>query len=266
MRTVFASLSVLTTLLLLAAAQARAGETPKIRSDVTTVFGYYGVTHGLSDRRYATAWGNVYFASGLGAHAEAHYMDREEAASFVAGGLSWNGENAFLRGWFGSSTDNVGILPEIYGRIEGNWRSSAETGIVISPAATYRSFRNGAEEASVEAEIAKYFPLKTGFLILSAFGRALYVDPGDYITTSFGAGVGYAQAGKVSVGLSLEAGRAAYDGILAPGSFDENYFSIRQHVSFHVTERAEVVGLMEYSSRASYDVYGGHIGLKLYFD
>lgn len=245
---------------------AFADEMTSVRSDISTVFGYYGATHGLSERRFATAWGNAHFSSGLGAHAEAHFMDREETASYFAGGLSWTGHNMFLRGWLGTSTENDGILPELYARIEGHWRSNPETGFVISPAATYRKFRNDAEEAAIEAEIAKYYPLKSGFLILSTFGRALFVDPGDHLTASFGGGVTYAQSGKVSIGVNVEAGRAAYDGILVARTFDEPYVSLRQHVSFYVTEKAEVLGLIEYSSRLSYDIYGGYVGLKLHFD
>lgn len=236
------------------------------RSDVTMVFGYYGVSHGNSDRRLATAWGNTTFANGLGMHAEAHFMDREETAAFLAGGVSWTSEFAEMRGWLGTSTENAGILPELYARFEGALRTSAGTGLVFRPALTYRSFRNSAEEAAAEIEAAKYFPVGTGVFIFSALARATYTNPGDHVSASFGAGVTYAHPRSVSVGLNLEGGRASYDGLLAPGKLDERYFSVRPVVSFYLTENTELFGLMEYSSRESYDIFGGHLGLKVHFD
>jgi len=236
------------------------------RSDITTVFGYYGVSHGISDRRFTTVWGNTLFANKLGVHAEAHYMDREETAGFLAAGVSWAGESTEVRGWLGTSSENDGILPELYGRVEGTFRASAETGLVFHSALVYRSFRNTAEEAAAEIEAAKYIPLQTGNLILSALVRLIYASPGDHISGAFGAGLAYVHPMNVSVGLQVEGGRAAYDGVLAPGKFDEQYLSIRPVVSFYLTDDVELVGLMEYASRESYDVYGGHVGLKVHFD
>lgn len=236
------------------------------RSDVTTVFGYYGVSHGISDRRFATTWANTVFANGLGAHAEAHFMDREETAGLLAGGLSWTGQSAEVRGWLGTSTDNVGILPELYARVEGAFRTNAETGFVFRSALVYRSFRNGAEEAVAEMEAAKYIPLQTGNLIISALVRGMYTDPGEHVSASFGAGLAYVHSRNVSIGINVEGGRAVYDGVLAPATFDESYFSIRPTVSFYLSDNMELVGMMEYSSRESYDVFGGHLGLKFHID
>lgn len=236
-----------------------------VRSDVTTVLGYYGLTSGISDRRFTTAWGNAHFANGFGTHAEAHFMDREESAGFFAGGVSWGGEPGEIRGWLGTSTENASILPELYARFEASYRTHSGTGLVFSPALTYRSFRNGAREAVAEMEVAKYISLGGPHLILSLMARGIASDPGRHMSASFGAGILYAQSGKVSVGLTLEGGRASYDGFLAPGTLDERYFSIRPVVSFHVTDNVEVLGLMEYSSRESYDAFGGHLGLKVHF-
>lgn len=236
------------------------------RSDYTTVFGYYGVTHGNSHRRFTTAWGNAYFAGGLGTHAEAHVMDREDTAAFFAGGLSWSNDRAEIRGWVGTSTDNVNTLPEVYARLDASYSSPSEWGFVFRPALTYREFRNGTEEIIGEFEIAKYVSLETGYLVFTAMARGLAIDPGRHISGAFGAGVLYAQSGKVSVGIGIEGGRASYDGLLGPGELDEPYVTIRPSVSFYLTEGLELVGMMEYSSRRSYDLYGGHIGLKFRFD
>lgn len=237
-----------------------------IRSDVTTVLGYYGLTNGNSDRRFATAWGNAHFASGFGAHAEAHFMDREESAGFFAGGISWGGDVGEIRGWFGSSTENAGILPDIYARVEAAYRTHPNTGLALKPALTYRSYSNGAREVGAEIELAKYVALETAHLIFTLMARGIATDPGRHISASFGAGVLYAQNGKSSAGIAVEGGRASYDGLLAPGSLDELYFSIRPVVSFYLTDNVEVLGLMEYSARESYDAFGGHVGLKIHFN
>ncbi len=85
--------------------------------------------------------------SGLGAHAEAHVMDREDTAAFFAGGLSWSSDRAEVRGWVGTSTDNFNTLPEYYARLEASYSFAPEWGLVFRPAVTYRQFRNGTEEA-----------------------------------------------------------------------------------------------------------------------
>lgn len=231
-----------------------------------TVLGYYGLTDGNSDRRFATAWGNAHFANGFGTHAEAHVMDREEMAAFLAGGISWGGDFGEVRGWLGSSTENVGILPELYARFEASYRTRPEVGLVFRPAVTYRDFRNGARETAAEVEVAKYVSLDSAQLIFTLMARGVASDPGDHIGAAFGAGILYAQSGKVSAGLTVEGGRASYDGLLAAGSLDELYFSIRPVVSFHLSESVEILGMMEYSSRESYDVFGGHLGLKVHFN
>lgn len=236
------------------------------RSDIASVLGYYGVTNGISDRRLATAWGNATFESGLGTHAEIHFMDREETAAYLAGGLSVSGKFGELRGWLGTSTDNWGILPEFSARLEATYRSRAELGLVIRPAVSHRVFRNGAEDSAAEIEIAKYASLPTGMLIFTAMARGAYVDPGGHASAAFGAGVIYSQPRKFSVGVNIEGGRAAYDGLLAPGLLDERYISIRPTASIFLTDNVELFGLVEHSSRESHSLFGGHVGLKIHLD
>lgn len=245
-----------------AAAQGSGG----VRSDLATVFGYYGVTNENSGRRFGTVWGNAYFGNGFGTHAEVHYMDREETAEYFAGGLSWNGEFASVRGWIGTSTENDGILPELHARIETTFRSRPELGWVISPALSHRAYRNGAEESAAEIEVSKHTSFGSGALIFSLLGRAIINDPGEHMSAAFGAGLTYAEFRKFSIGLTVEGGRAAYDGILAPGTFDEPYISIRPLASLFLTDNVELFGMMEYSSRESYSLFGGHLGMKIHFD
>src|SRR5690606_22495735 len=83
---------------------AAAQEWRVARSDIATVLGYYGISNGSSHRRLATAWGNTSFENGLGSYAEMHFINREEAAAYFAGGLSLNGKFGELRGWIGTST------------------------------------------------------------------------------------------------------------------------------------------------------------------
>src|SRR5262245_19267192 len=111
-----------------------------VRSDVEAIYGHYGVSNGFSDRDFFTAWGNSYFAGGLGVHAEVTQMDREERATYFAGGLSYNTQGFSLRGTLGSSTDNLNILPELFARLEATFRSSPQTGWVLIPAVTHREY------------------------------------------------------------------------------------------------------------------------------
>lgn len=257
---------VLVLALIISGERVAAEEWRIARSDIATVLGYYGVTNGNSHRRLATAWGNAIFDNGLGMHAEAHFSDREEAAEYFAGGLSLNGKFGELRGWVGTSTDNWGILPEFSARVEATYRSRAELGLAITPAISHRVFRNGAEDSAAEIQILKYASLPSGMLIFSAMARGTMTNPGEHFSAAFGAGLTYAQPKKFSIGMSIEGGRSAYDGLLAPGVLDEPYFSIRPAGSLFLTDSVELFGLMEYSGRESYSLFGGHIGLKIHFD
>lgn len=249
-----------------AGGEAAAQEWAIARSDISTVFGYYGATDGINARRFSTVWGNTYFQNGLGTHAEAHFMDREETAGYFAGGLSLNGQFGELRGSIGTSTENTAILPEFHARLEAVYRSRPELGLVISPAISHRAFRNGAEDSAAEILISKYAGLPTGVLIFSALARGTLADPGGHISAAFGAGLTYAQYRKFAIGFNIEGGRAAYDGIIAPGIFDERYVSVRPTASLFLTNDIELFGMMEYSARESYSLFGGHIGVKVHFD
>src|SRR5690606_37264020 len=104
-----------------------------------------------------------------------------------------------------------------------------------------------------------YTPLNTGSLIMSVLGRATITDPGRHVSAAFGAGLTYAEFQKFSIGLTVESGRAAYDGLLAPGVLDERYLSIRPLASLFLTENIELFGMLEYSGRHSYSILGGHL-------
>lgn len=238
-----------------------------VRSDVQAIFGRYNVTNGFSDRTFETAWGNAYFANGLGVHAEIHNMNREEDATFFAAGLSYNKQSFSLRGTVGTSTDNVNILPEAYARLEASFRTPPETGWVFTPSVTYRDYPNGANETELQGQVLKYVPIgRTASLILMGLVRGTWIDPGDHFVTSIGGGITYAEYRKFSVGVVVEGGRAAYDATFGIGSIDEPYIAVRPSVGIYLTNSIELVAQGEFSDRDSYRVMGGHLGLKFYFE
>jgi hypothetical protein len=231
------------------------------------VLGHYHVSNGFSDRTFATAWGNTWFAGGLGLHAESHYMDREEEAAFFAAGVSYNSPSFSLRGTLGTSSDNLNILPDLYGRLEASFRSSPETGWVLIPALTRREYPNGADETELQGQLLKYLPVgQTTSLIFQALVRGTWVSPGDHFVTTFGGGITYADYRKFSLGLAVEGGRAAYDATFGIGSIDEAYIAVRPSLSIYLTDKIEFVAQGEFSERESYNVMGAHVGLKFYFE
>lgn len=237
------------------------------RADVMTLAGGLAVTNGFDDRFFASTWGNLWLQSGLGLHAEAHYADREETAGFFVGGVSWNSAITDFKVALGTSTDNVGILPETYARAELAFKSPPEVGWVLTPSATYREYRNTAEELALEAQVLRYIPFGPGSLILQGLGRATFIDPGDHIAPSYGAGLQYAEAKRFSVGLLVEGGRASYDAVFGGiGFIDEKYVSVRPSMSLFLTDRIELIGRGEWTDRESFTVTGGYAGLKLYFE
>jgi YaiO family outer membrane protein len=238
-----------------------------IRSDLFTVFGHYHVTNGFSDRTFATTWGNAQFANGLGVHAEAHYVNREEEAAFFAAGVSHNTQSFSIRAMAGTSTDNFNILPEVSGRLEATFRSPPETGWVFAPALAYREYPNHAHETEWEGQILKYVPLgKATSLIFQGLARTTWIHPGDHFVATFGGGVTYAEYRKFSVGVTAEAGRTAYDATLGIGSINEPYVAVRPAVGVYLTDKIELVAQGEFVDRPSYQIWGGHLGLKFYFD
>jgi hypothetical protein len=194
-------------------------------------------------------------------------MNREEDATFFAAGVSYNTSRLSLRGTLGTSTDNLNILPEVYARFEATVRSSPETGWVFIPALTYREYPNGAHETELQGQVLKYLPMgQSTSLILQGLVRGTFVDPGDHFVTSVGAGITYAHYRKYSVGVFVEGGRAAYDATFGIGSIDEQYIAVRPSVGFYLTNSIELIAQGEFSNRDSYQVVGGHVGLKFYFD
>jgi hypothetical protein len=240
---------------------------PSIGSDLHVIFGRYNVTDGFKDRTFQTAWGNTWFANGLGVHGEIHHMNREENATFFSAGLSYNTPAYSIKGIAGTSSSNELILPETYGRIEASFRSDPQSGWIVTPSATYRGYRAGIDEGSVELNVSKYVPVAAdASLIFQALGRATFIQPGDNFAPSYGGGVSYAVYKKFSIGVLVEGGRASYDAIIGRGSVDEPYVSIRPSASLYITDKLELTASGEFTDRTSYRVDGGFVGVKMYFD
>lgn len=237
------------------------------RGDVQIVGGHLHVDTGFADRTFATAWGNVYYTSGIGLHAEGHYMSREDTAAFFAAGVSYNTERFSLKGVGGTSTDNELILPDAYARLEATFRTDAATGLVLTPSLTWRRYNAGIDEVAVEAQLSRYFTVAdNSALIVSVLGRSTTVSLGDTTGPAFGAGVTWAVYRSYAVGVSVEGGRASYDALGGAGSVNDRYVSVRPTVTAFLNDRLEVIASGEYTDRESYKVTGGFLGLKLHLD
>ena len=99
------------------------------------------VTGGYSSRFVAEEAANVYYGN-WGLHFDTSHDWREENADYVVGGVSY-ALTPFVRPkiLFGTSSENLGILPQTYFRGEVEFQSpgsSGSTGIVAIPSFTYR--------------------------------------------------------------------------------------------------------------------------------
>lgn len=254
--------------------QASAGEARKtpfekapVESDVGTALGHYGVTNGFKDRTFASAWGNFYRLNGWGTHAEAHYVNREETAGLMLGGLSYNTAAFSIKGVAGTSTNNSLVMPEFYARLEGASYSKPADGLIFRPSVTYRSYRAGIEELTLEGQVQKYIPAgKDASWIWQAFAKNAFISLGDHQAPSGGVGVAYSVYKTYTVGLAVEAGVASYDSIIGLASLNERFSSVRPHASVYLNDRVELFAQGELTDRTSYRVQGAHIGLKFALD
>jgi hypothetical protein len=237
------------------------------RADLQTSVGHLWVNNGFADRTTVSALGNVWYRSGLGAHAEVTHTTREETASSFVGGLSWNSQFWSIKALGGSSTSNELVLPEAYGRLEATLRSDPATGLVFIPSLTYREYRAGPQEWAVETQAFKYVPVAANAsIILQGLGRLTSIDPGDHLVGSVGAGIAYNVHKSFMVGITVEGGRSSYDAVAGIGSISSPYLSVRPHASLYLTRSIEAFVTAEYTDRRDFVARGGYVGLKVHFD
>jgi hypothetical protein len=256
-----------TSALFIFGAQGTAYAQSVARSDYTFLAGYLGVTADLHDRAFSTSWANTYWSNGVGLHAEAHGMNREEVASFGAVGVSYEANSTRVKGTLGTSSDNREILPSFYARLEGEIKSDPAKGIVLSPSLTYRSFRSGVDEVALQGQSSFYMPAANdAYWVIQLLGRATFVSPGEDWIPAVGGSLTYASYKKYSVGLASEIGRSSYETAQGAANFNENYVSLRPTASVYVNNQVELSLTGEYTKLESYEVNGVMAGLRVHFD
>lgn len=249
------------------AAWAQTGKAP-VESEYKSLFGRYNVSDGFSNRTFTSSWGNYYRADGWGAHVETHSVWREENAAMLAGGLSYNTAAYSIKGVVGTSTNNQLVMPEFYGRLEGASYSAPDVGIVFRPAVTFRSYRAGIEETTIEAAVQKYVPHgKDTTWVFQAFARTAFISLGNHNAPAGGGDITFAAYKKWSAGFAVEGGIASYsDAFITNASLSEHFVAARPHASLYLTDKVELFAQGEFVDRTSYRIYGAHVGFKIALD
>lgn len=226
--------------------------------------GHLDLDNDFDDRTIATTNLALRHPNGIGAHVELVGETREEDALFGALGLSYLTSSYSVRGSLGSSSENEGILPQFFALVQASYISPPEQGFIISPYATYRSYRNTAEETVVGTSLTKYFDLPEDQLIIGQlFGAGVLAEPGSNVGYSFGGSAAYGRYDRWQAGLLLEAGDSRYDSVLGAGGVSNDFVSARPFASLRVADNIELFSRLEYYDTDFYDAVGGFLGIKI---
>lgn len=243
---------------------------PALKGDMQVTGGAYAVDSGYSDRAFVALQGSLYDETGFGVHVDTSHVQREEEAAFFAAGLSYAvTPSTRLKFMAGTSTDNDGILPELYLNGSATVDFGPQAGVVVIPELIYREYRNGVEEVQGQMAINKYFaPFKDGsYIVGSLTGSVNYVSPGDHVGWEVGASVLHVRPRYMSMGLGVVTGSSAYDnqlGLLSIGVRND-YTGVRPSVSLYLSPDVEVFARGEYLWTDFYEMAGGFGGIKYAF-
>ncbi|MDH3668020.1 MAG: hypothetical protein OEN23_13925 [Paracoccaceae bacterium] len=236
--------------------------------DVSVYAGALGVSDNIEDRVFAGMFANAYLESGIGFHLDLSGQWREEDAGFGALGISAElspGIRPKIQ--IGTSTDNDGILPELF--LDGSARVDlgSATGTILDVGSAYRDFRNGVEEISIRGEVIKYFsPFSDGsFMIGQAYVSGIHADPGSNIGWEARAGVTYVVPSAWTVGVTVAGGQMAYDDVTTLVGVENDFLALRPHISFSLSDRLELFTQGEFLTSDEYDIAGGLAGIKIKF-
>ncbi len=241
-----------------------------LKGDIQVSGGAYAVDSGFSDRAFVALQGSLYDESGFGVHVDTSHVQREEEAVFFAAGLSYAiSPSVRAKLMAGTSSDNDGILPELYINGSATVDFGPQAGLVLVPELIYRSYRNGVEEVQGQATINKYFaPFQDGsYLVGSVSGSVNYVTPGDNVGWEAGASLLHVRPRYMSMGLGAVAGSSAYDNQLGTASIGvrNDYVGVRPSASMYLSPDVEVFVRGEYLWTDFYDLAGGFAGIKYAF-
>lgn len=241
-----------------------------LKGDIQVSGGAYAVDSGFSDRAFVALQGSLYEEGGFGVHVDTSYVHREEEAAFFAAGLSYAiSPSTRAKLMVGTSSENDGILPELYVNGSATVDFGPQAGVVVVPELIYRSYRNGVDEVQGQATVNKYFaPFQDGsYLVGSVSGSVNYVTPGDHVGWEAGASLLHVRPRYMSMGLGAVAGSSAYDNQLGAASIGvrNDYVGVRPSASMYLSPDVEVFVRGEYLWTDFYELAGGFAGIKYAF-
>ena len=228
-----------------------------------------GVTNGFSSRYSAGLAANV-FTPGVDVHAQGAGQWQEESAAFFAGGVSIP-ITPYLKPTFlaGTSTDNRGILPQLYLYGKVTYTAPAEIGLVVAPAFTYRSYRNTVQESVPRLELIYYLPPNPNgsFVLLQAAGSVSFVSPGYHTGFEISGAASYIVPKQWTAGLEVFGGQMAYDNIICVTAcgIQNGFIGARPKVTLFATDRLELIARGEIVHTDFYNMFGGTLGVKVSF-
>jgi hypothetical protein len=251
-----------------------ASQLPASWGDVTTSLTGLGITNGFSDRATAEVAANWY-SQNLGLHVDTGRDWREENANFIIAGLSYaitpNIRPEFL---YGTSSENAGIQPRTYLRGEIQFTTPAipgQTGIVATPAVSFREYRNGVQEVDPEFDVAFYHPAlpDNTYFVTEFTGTANFVQSISAVGYEIAGGETYVMPYWGTLGAEVFGGRMVYDNTLCVTlcSVQNQFFGIRPLASFYLDHNPalELFFRGEIATTNFYNIYGGTIGFKRSF-
>jgi hypothetical protein len=253
--------------LLIAALAGFAGEaSAKAAHELMTYGGAYDVTKGFEARKFGGANLDIY-ASESTYHFEVSSISREESAVFGAAGMTWRAASRLKASVAaGSSTNNQSVAPDVMASGKLTFEPGLKGGWEVSPSVIYRHYRSSDWETTVALEAVRYATLKSdrnGYYVMQA-RAAIAPNSDERAGYSVGASVTSVRASGLSIGLSVEGGRAQYE--TSPAlPVRSDYYALRPSLGFRLTPDLEVFVRGEFAHTDFYDVKGAMVGLKFGF-
>lgn len=228
--------------------------------------GYASVSDGIKDRAYAGLMVDKYLASGFGLHLDATSVWREEDAAFAAVGASFSLGKARPRLMIGSSTDNRGILPELY--VSGQIRAQVGPSTLVTPAVAYRKYRNGTKEYLPALEVVHYFSIagdRGGYYAAQGRISRSIVNTRSKDTMAYALGLSTVRKSGLILGIGGEVGKLAYSDLISTG-LKSDYWAVRPSVSIPLRKGMSLNIRGDYTRNDFYKTVGGLVGLRFKLD
>jgi hypothetical protein len=233
-----------------------------LESSATLYGGAFGASNGVANRWVIGSYANLY-REGTGFHSDVVYVNREDNAFFGAFGLSRPiGQRTRARIMVGSSTINRDILPNRF--VQASLMFKPSKGLVITPALTYRHYRNGGRELAPGAQLARYFDIKGdtgGYYVAQADGGLSFNNSGRRGWTA-GAGLTTVRKSGLTLGLAARTGYSAYESEMGFGVTSRNYGGAAT-VGYRLGRGYEMFVRGDVTKTRSFTVSGAIVGLKI---